>query len=182
MAELSVPAGPSDHTLSNVSTRDPRAFFLSSALPLQPRWCISSPMAATVFIATNCSSSATRGISTGAMSPIRRSTPFIERIGLSLFGLSLIGLRMFSVIAQAAGDRGQRTDGPRPWRRPPRAVHHGACRRALAAPHLRSHRIPVHFVRVFVVGAGRVVHDPPAENRESRASGWQSARLWAWAC
>jgi hypothetical protein len=28
-------------------------------------------------------------------------TPFLERIGLSLFGLSLIGLRMFSVIAQA---------------------------------------------------------------------------------
>jgi hypothetical protein len=28
-------------------------------------------------------------------------TPFIERIGLSLFGLSLIGLRLFSVIAQA---------------------------------------------------------------------------------
>ena len=29
-------------------------------------------------------------------------TPFVERIALSLFGLSLIGLRMFSVIAQAA--------------------------------------------------------------------------------
>jgi hypothetical protein len=29
-------------------------------------------------------------------------TPFLERIGLSLFGLSLAGLRMFSVIAQAA--------------------------------------------------------------------------------
>src|SRR6202795_2128191 len=28
-------------------------------------------------------------------------TPFIERIGLSLFGLSLIGLRMFSVVGQA---------------------------------------------------------------------------------
>ncbi len=28
-------------------------------------------------------------------------TPFVERIGLSLFGLSLVGLRMFSVIAQA---------------------------------------------------------------------------------
>src|SRR5580692_3725446 len=28
-------------------------------------------------------------------------TPYIERIGLSLFGLSLIGLRMFSVVAQA---------------------------------------------------------------------------------
>ncbi len=29
-------------------------------------------------------------------------TPFLERIGLSLFGLSLVGLRLFSVIAQAA--------------------------------------------------------------------------------
>ena len=28
-------------------------------------------------------------------------TPFIERIGLSLFGLSLVGLRLFSVIGQA---------------------------------------------------------------------------------
>ena len=28
-------------------------------------------------------------------------TPFVQRIGLSLFGLSLVGLRMFSVIAQA---------------------------------------------------------------------------------
>ncbi len=30
-------------------------------------------------------------------------TPAIERIGLSIFGLSLVGLRMFSVIAQALG-------------------------------------------------------------------------------
>src|ERR1035438_220876 len=29
-------------------------------------------------------------------------TPFIERIGLSLFGLSLVGLRLFSVLAQSA--------------------------------------------------------------------------------
>ena len=29
-------------------------------------------------------------------------TPFLERIGLSIFGVSLIGLRLFSVIAQAA--------------------------------------------------------------------------------
>ncbi len=28
-------------------------------------------------------------------------TPFVERIGLSLFGLSLVGLRLFSVVAQA---------------------------------------------------------------------------------
>src|SRR5271157_435097 len=29
-------------------------------------------------------------------------TAFVERIGLALFGLSLVGLRLFSVIAQAA--------------------------------------------------------------------------------
>src|ERR1700724_3620807 len=29
-------------------------------------------------------------------------TPFIERIGLALFGISLVGLRMFSELAQAA--------------------------------------------------------------------------------
>ncbi len=29
-------------------------------------------------------------------------TPFLERIGLSIFGISLVGLRLFSVIAQAA--------------------------------------------------------------------------------
>jgi 4-amino-4-deoxy-L-arabinose transferase-like glycosyltransferase len=29
-------------------------------------------------------------------------TPFIERIGLALFGLNLVGLRLFSVLAQAA--------------------------------------------------------------------------------
>src|SRR6202023_3084328 len=28
-------------------------------------------------------------------------TPFVERVGLSMFGLSMVGLRMFSVIAQA---------------------------------------------------------------------------------
>ena len=29
-------------------------------------------------------------------------TPFLERIGLGIFGLSLVGLRFFSVVAQAA--------------------------------------------------------------------------------
>jgi len=29
-------------------------------------------------------------------------TPFLERVGLGIFGLSLVGLRLFSVIAQAA--------------------------------------------------------------------------------
>jgi len=28
-------------------------------------------------------------------------TPFVERIGLSMFGLSMVGLRLFSVISQA---------------------------------------------------------------------------------
>src|SRR5277367_5709976 len=29
-------------------------------------------------------------------------TPFLERVGLQLFGVSMVGLRLFSVIAQAA--------------------------------------------------------------------------------
>src|SRR6266700_8437823 len=29
-------------------------------------------------------------------------TPFVERIGLGMFGVSMVGLRLFSVIAQAA--------------------------------------------------------------------------------
>src|SRR5208337_4907477 len=29
-------------------------------------------------------------------------TPFVERVGMALFGHSLVGLRMFSVLAQAA--------------------------------------------------------------------------------
>src|SRR5581483_8611557 len=29
-------------------------------------------------------------------------TPFVERVAMDLFGLSLVGLRLFSVIAQAA--------------------------------------------------------------------------------
>ena len=45
--------------------------------------------------------SATPATSTGASSPIPPLTPFLEHIGLALFGLSLVGLRLFSVIAQA---------------------------------------------------------------------------------
>ena len=39
-------------------------------------------------------------------------TPFIERIGLSLFGLSLVGLRLFSVIAQGVVIVVSWIDGP----------------------------------------------------------------------
>ena len=60
-------------------------------------------------------------------------TPFVERIGLGLFGLSMVGLRLFSVLAQAAvivvaglmaKELGRRASG---------AGHGGACRRVLAA-------------------------------------------------
>ncbi len=101
MAELSVSAGTSNHTLSNVSTRT------TSLLPVL---CIAAA-AALVHILTNGRYgfhrdelqflSDARHLDWGYVSypPL---TPFIERIGLSLFGLSMIGLRMFSVIAQAA--------------------------------------------------------------------------------
>ena len=66
-------------------------------------------------------------------------TPFIEHIGLGLFGLSLVGLRLFSVIAQAlvivvSGLMARDLGGGRLAQ-----VHHGACSGAFAASHLRSH-------------------------------------------
>ena len=43
-----------------------------------------------------------RAISTGDSSPIRRSRRLSSASGLALFGLSMVGLRLFSVLAQAA--------------------------------------------------------------------------------
>ena len=42
-------------------------------------------------------------------------TPFVERIGLEIFGVSLVGLRLFSVIAQAFGDCCDGADGVGAW-------------------------------------------------------------------
>jgi len=100
MAGLSVSTGTSDHARIDAGT------FPSDLLPV---FCIAVA-AALVHIATNGRYgfhrdelqflSDARHLDWGYVSypPL---TPFIERIGLSLFGLSLIGLRMFSVIGQA---------------------------------------------------------------------------------
>lgn len=102
MAELSVSASSGGKTLSDPDTPTGKS--------LLPVFCIAVA-AATVHIATNGRYgfhrdelqflSDARHLDWGYVSypPL---TPFIQRIGLSLFGLSLIGLRMFSVIAQAA--------------------------------------------------------------------------------
>ena len=42
-----------------------------------------------------------RGISTGVLYRFAPLTPFVEQIGLGVFGTWLVGLRLFSVIAQA---------------------------------------------------------------------------------
>jgi hypothetical protein len=100
VAELSVSRTPGDLTRSDPDTR-------TSLLPV---FCIAIA-AALVHISTNGRYgfhrdelqflSDARHLDWGYVSypPL---TPFIQHIGLSLFGLSLIGLRMFSVIAQAA--------------------------------------------------------------------------------
>jgi hypothetical protein len=93
--------------LGDQAQHDPDTFTRTSLLPV---FCIAIAAAA-VHIATNGRYgfhrdelqflSDARHLDWGYVSypPL---TPFIQRIGLSLFGLSLIGLRMFSVIAQAA--------------------------------------------------------------------------------
>ena len=101
MAELSVSRALGDQTRSNPDS--------STRTSLLPVFCIALAAAA-VHIATNGRYgfhrdelqflSDARHLDWGYVSypPL---TPFIQHIGLSLFGLSLIGLRMFSVIAQA---------------------------------------------------------------------------------
>ncbi len=101
MAELRVSAVPTAHTPSNIAP--------PSNASLLPVVCIAVA-AAIVHIATNGRYgfhrdelqflSDARHLDWGYVSypPL---TPFIERLGLGLFGLSMIGLRLFSVIAQA---------------------------------------------------------------------------------
>ena len=101
MAELSVSRALGDQTRSNPDS--------STRTSLLPVFCIALAAAA-VHIATNGRYgfhrdelqflSDARHLDWGYVSypPL---TPFIQHIGLSLFGWSLIGLRMFSVIAQA---------------------------------------------------------------------------------
>jgi hypothetical protein len=96
-----VSRAPSDHNANGAGT--------SARTSLLPVLCIAAA-AALVHILTNGRYgfhrdelqflSDARHLDWGYVSypPL---TPFIERIGLSLFGLSLIGLRLFSVIAQA---------------------------------------------------------------------------------
>ncbi len=79
----------------------PSAFFFSPSQPRSPSFTWP-PTTATVSTATNLQFlTDARHLDWGFVS-YPPFTPFIEHIGLSLFGLSLIGLRLFSVIAQAA--------------------------------------------------------------------------------
>ena len=101
MAGSSVSAGPSNHARIDAGALSPSSLF--------PVVCIAIAAAA-VHIATNGRYgfhrdelqflSDARHLDWGFVS-YPPFTPFIQHIGLSLFGMSLIGLRMFSVIAQA---------------------------------------------------------------------------------
>ena len=101
MADVRVSAVPIDYTQSSASA--------TSSASLLPVVCIAVAIAI-LHIATNGRYgfhrdelqflSDARHLDWGYVSypPL---TPFIEHIGLGLFGLSLVGLRMFSVIGQA---------------------------------------------------------------------------------
>src|SRR5580700_7602824 len=91
-------------------------------------------------------------------------TPFLERIELGMFGVSLVGLRLFSVIAQAAavvatGLMARELGGGRwaPGRRCPRS-------RSLTSPSLRGNGISIYVVRLFVVGADCLFRHPPLKD------------------
>ena len=94
-------------------------------------------------------------------------TPFIERVGLALFGTSLIGLRMFSVLAQAAALIITGSDGARTRRQAAGANRGGAGGGRLAAAAIRGNRIPVFLVRLPLVRADRLLSDPPAQIDEN---------------
>ena len=94
-------------------------------------------------------------------------TPFLERVGLGLFGVSMVGLRLFSVLAQAAaivvtGLMARELGGGR------LAQVTAALAVALSPlPLFNGYGVPIHVLRFPVVGADRVLHDPPAEDGES---------------
>ncbi len=94
-------------------------------------------------------------------------TPLVERIGLSLFGLSLVGLRLFSVIIAGIGHPLHRTDGARAWRWAVGAGDGGAFDRTLGAASIRRDRVSIHDIRLFVVGADCLLRDSSAEDGES---------------
>jgi 4-amino-4-deoxy-L-arabinose transferase-like glycosyltransferase len=90
-------------------------------------------------------------------------TPFVEHIGLELFGLSMVGLRLFSVLAQAAaivvtGLMARELGGGR--------LAQGTAALAVALSPLPLfnvwHGVSVHNLRLPVVGAGCILRDPAA--------------------
>ncbi len=90
-------------------------------------------------------------------------TPFLQRIGLSLFGLSLVGLRLFSVIAQAivivvSGLMARDLGGNR-LAQIATAITVGLS----GLPIFRGHRIPVHDLLLSLVDPRLLVRHPPAQ-------------------
>ena len=109
-------------------------------------------------------------------------TPFLERISLSLFGLSLVGLRLFSVLAQAAaivftGLMAHELGGGR------LAQVTAALAVALSPlPLFQGTEFQYTSLRLPVVGADCVLHDSPAQVGESALVAGHRRRRLAWDC
>ncbi len=108
-----------------------------------------------------------RHLDWGFVSVTRPLTPFLEHIGLALFGVSLVGLRLFSVLAQstaliATGLMARDLGGGRS-----RSVHRHPRRSAIPRAAFQRNRIPVHILRLPLVGAHRLLHHSPSHHRES---------------
>jgi hypothetical protein len=71
-------------------------------------------------------------------------TPFVERVGLALFGHSLIGLRMFSVGRTVHGDLHYRFNGAGTRWGKAGTGHSGNFSGAGAACDVRRHRVSIH--------------------------------------
>ena len=56
----------------------------------------------------------------------------------------------------------------------------GPCGRSLAAAPVRGHRVPIHDLRLLVVGADCLVRDSPSKERESAvvAGDWRDSGRW----
>ena len=104
----------------------------------------------------------TRVISTGDSFAYPPFTPFIEHIGLAIFGVSLVWLRLFSVLAQAsvvivAGLMAKDLGGSRLAQ-----ITAALAVAPFPVADLRRPRISIHLVRSSLVGAHRLLHRPSA--------------------
>ena len=94
-------------------------------------------------------------------------TPFVERIGLEMFGVSMVGLRMFSVIAQAVAIVVTGLMALGAWRWAAGADDGGAGGGYIGTAGVRGDGVSIHLIRLSVVGADCLLRDSAAEVGES---------------